>query len=160
MMAIAYAVLEGWISREAALTWLVEFWQAADPKTITNDYRDLLANNGYALCDLCPIEMMDSIRWAYNQQIMQSDFLRSLEDCEDCIPMGQEECLAIPRGRYERNSLDDLHKAMEWWACYQPEASLSLPSDSPPQLPKTCNTGFSPALILPKKKNEKEFWKL
>lgn len=43
-------------------------------------------------------------------------------DFEEALELGKDKCLEKLKTGLERNSLDDLHGAMSWWACFN-EAS-------------------------------------
>lgn len=158
LQAIAYGVLEGWISREDALSWFESLLKGADPKSVTNDDQDFYNNVGFVMCDLCPTEVMETVRWAFEHEVMLLDFMLAYEDFEDAIASGPEKCLEDLRHKYERNSLDDIHGAMEWWACFQPDTFLPPPEIRPSE-PSFTNSDFNMSAI-PKKKKKKKFWDL
>jgi hypothetical protein len=153
LQAVSYSVLEGWISREAALHWFESFLKSADPATVTEDDIEFYISVGYVLCDLCPAEVMDTVHWAFEQEVLIDDFMLAKEDFEDALARGPDGCLAELKTSYERSSLADLHQVMAGWACFQPPRPVSPP---PMSVPASRYPRSAPK--TPKKK--KKFWDL
>lgn len=148
--AMTYAVVQGYISHEEALQWLVDFLKVDDPKAVTDDDQEFFISLGYSLCDLHPAAVMDTIRWAYDNGVLEDDFMLAFEDFEAAIKGRPEQSLKKLRENFERNSLKNVHKAMEWWASFQPQTPVkpSVPQIQTPK-PKPMKT-----------KKKKNFWDL
>jgi hypothetical protein len=120
--ALAYAVVEGYDSRESVIEFFGTLFTGKEAEEIS-DFWGLLAG---IVCDLYPKEIMDVIKQAYELilpgMIQYSYFEKALE-------LGKEKCLENVKIDLERDNLDDIHASMSWWACFN-EESKSIPSST------------------------------
>ena len=145
--AITYAVIEEITTREDALSFfggLLAEDQAGEDSTF---YSQLACS----ICDLYPEELMDAVHAAYKQGLID-EFFVGIEEFQEALKDGKEKCLADLSERLSNRSLEDFHKSMEWWACFNHE------SDKPfvPKQP-IFELWDKPA---PKPKKKKAFWDL
>jgi hypothetical protein len=131
VQAIAYGVAEGTLPREEALSFLggllKEGW--ADPSG--------LFYNQIAACieDLYPEELMDSIEAAYAQGLIDPAYITP-ENFKETLARGKEKCLLDLKAALEERSMDDVHKGMSWWACFQEKYEPMPPSFNERNAPK------------------------
>jgi hypothetical protein len=148
--SLTFAVVQGWISREEVLQWLVDFYKVEDPKAVTDEDREFFISVGYSLCDMHPVEVMDTIRQAFDDGVLEDDFMLAQEDFETAIKGSQEAAFERLQENFERNALKDIHNAMEWWASFQPQPKVK------PSKPLTPRPAPKPMKI----KKKKNFWDL
>lgn len=150
MTAITYAVIEGLIAREDALSFfggLLTKGQALEG----SPFYDQLA---CAICDLYPEELMDQVQKAYEQDLIDRVFV-GIEDFQAALKDGKEKCLADVRKELDRQSLGDIHKVIKEWVYLDDESDRPfIPESKPPKIP---NFSYQAA---PKQKKKKAFWEL
>lgn len=123
--ALAYAVAVDYISRKEVVEFFGELFTGNEAAEIS-DFWGLLA---IILADLYPVEIMDTIRDAYENGLIMPGFI-DYEDLERSIKLGEKYCLDNLRRDFEYQSIDDIHKSMSWWACFKkdsPKSSLGQP---------------------------------
>ncbi len=125
--AMAFAVVEGILSREDVLAFLGSLF-TGDEADEGSDFWGLLACN---ILDLYPEEYMDIIKTAYEDELIFSGIV-NLKDFDKVLKKGKEKCLKELKTDLERNSLDDIHSCMDWWACFNEEQELSFSSIDAP----------------------------
>ena len=114
--AMAYAVVEGIASREEVISFFGTLFTGNEADEIS-DFWGLLAN---IACDLYPEELMDTIKKAYENELIPSGII-GYKDFKRALAEGKEECLERLKTDLERQSLDDMHDSMSWWACFDEE---------------------------------------
>jgi hypothetical protein len=145
--AIAYAVIEGIITREDALSFFGGLFTKDEATEDSTFYSQLACS----ICDLYPEELMDIIQEAYDQELIDKFFV-GIEEFQKALKDGKEKCLADLSESFSNRSLDDIHKSMEWWACFNREKDKpSVPE------PPSFDYWNNPA---PKPKKKKAFWDL
>ena len=84
--------------------------------------RPSMAWNGLvsACVDLCPEEVVKEIRRAYEDGLVNPDFIR-WKNVERGLALGKEGAMKDLRSRY--HLITDVEEEMEWWACFREEAS-------------------------------------
>jgi hypothetical protein len=123
--AITYAVVEGLISREEALSFLGSLLTGDEAEPDSVFYGEVAC----CMCDLYPEELMDKVREAYKSKLIPSFYI-DLNSFHVALRQGKEKCLARLREEVARRTLDDIHESMSWWACFHPEKSgLFSPSE-------------------------------
>jgi hypothetical protein len=145
--AIAYAVIEGIITREDALSFfggLLTEDQASEDSTFCSEI-------ACSICDLYPEELMDLIHSAYEQGLIDESFV-GIDEFQQALKDGKETCLADLSERLSNRSLEDFHKSMEWWACFNHERDQPFVPKQP-----LFEMWDKPA---PKPKKKKAFWDL
>jgi hypothetical protein len=123
--AMAYAVIEGIASRKEVISFFGSLFTGNEADEIS-DFWSLLAN---FVCDLYPEELMDTIKKAYNNDLIFSGMIR-YEDFKKALADGKEKCLERLKADLERNSLDDIHDSMSWWACFNEDQQSYAAPDS------------------------------
>jgi hypothetical protein len=146
--AITYAVLEGIITREDALSFLGGLLT----KDQANENSDFYSQLACSICDLYPEELMDKVHAAYDQGLIDKFFV-GIEEFQEALKDGKEKCLANLSEQLSRHSLEDIHKSMEWWACFNQERDQLFAPKQP-----ILEFWDQPAPKKPKKK--KAFWEL
>jgi hypothetical protein len=145
--AIPYAAIEDIISREDALSFLAGLLPADEAKEDSTFYSQVAC----AICDLYPEEVMETVQKVYDRGLIDELFL-GIEDFQRALDNGKAKCLEELRKEMAYRSSKDIHKSMEWWACFEQEKKKSsIPKK------KVLDTLFNPA-SKPKKK--KSFWEL
>lgn len=120
--AIMYGVAEGIVKREEALSFFGGLFEG-DAANVSGAFYDIVA---CCIHDLYPDELMGTIEEAYRKGYIHSGHI-GLDDFQRAISRGKEQCLLDLQGELERRSLDDLHKSMSWWACFQEKPEQSIP---------------------------------
>lgn len=107
---------------------------------------------------------MDTVRWAFDQNILQSDFFLKIEDFEGAIAQGKEARLKQLEKNYQSRVWTHIHDEMSPWTCFKENAS---PSKMPPPSVSAIGPKLSPTLsplasppTQQKKKKKKAFWDL
>lgn len=121
--AMAYAVVEGIVSREDVLDFYGSLFTGHETDS-DSDFWGLLAN---LVCDLYPEELMDTINKAYTDNLISPGIIQ-YKEFEDTIKDGKEKCLYELRLNLENCSFDDIHASMSWWACFEQENKPVFPS--------------------------------
>lgn len=142
--AMAYAVVDGIGSRDEVLSFFATLF-TGDETDEDSDFWGLLAN---IAVDLCPEEIMDTIKHAYEDGFIAQGLIR-YEDVEKALEDGQEKCLERLRIDLERHSMDNIHASMSWWACFA-EASIA------PSLPAALEDDLLPGDYDPSKHKVKK----
>jgi len=145
--AIAYAVIDNLITREDALSFLGGLFVEEQVDEDPTFYSQVAC----AIYDLYPEELMDTIKDAYDRDLIDRFFI-GIADFQEALNDGKEKRLAQLRENFSDHSLDDIHKSMQGWACF------SRGSDKP-SVPKqpAFQSWNSPD---PKQKKKKAFWDL
>ena len=124
LRAMAYAVVDGITSREEVISFFGTLFTGNEADEIS-DFWSLLAN---FVCDLYPEELMDIIKKAYDNELIFSGMIR-YEDFKKALADGKEKSLERLKIDLERQSLDDIHDSMSWWACFNEEPQSHAPPD-------------------------------
>ena len=122
--ALAYAVVEGYDSRESVIEFFGTLFTGKEADEIS-DFWGLLAG---IVCDLYPEEIMDVIKQAYVDELILPGMIQ-YSYFEKALELGKEKCLEKVKIDLKRDSLDDIHASMSWWACFN-EESKSIPSST------------------------------
>ena len=153
--AMAYAVVEGIASREEVITFFGTLFTGNETDE-DSDFWGLLAGLAY---DLYPEEIMDTIKKAYNGDLIASGMIR-YEDFEQALEDGKDKCIERLKTDLERQSLDDIHDSMSWWACFDNEESQIYSAQDPDDLinysPLTASNQSSHKINKKKKKAKKK----
>ena len=120
---MAYAVVNGYVSRELVLELFGTLFTGEETDEIS-DFWGLLANY---ICDLYPEEIMDVIKQAYEDGLIMPGLIH-YNDFEEALALGKDKCLDKLKTGLERNSMDDIHGTMSWWACFNEENLFFSPS--------------------------------
>ena len=123
--AMAYAVVEGIASRKEVISFFGTLFTGNEADA-DSDFWSLLAN---FVCDLYPEELMDTIQKAYDNDLIFSGIIR-YEDFKKALADGKEKCLERLKADLERQSLDDIHDSMSWWACFNEDQQSYAAPDS------------------------------
>ncbi len=128
--ALAYAVLEGYISRKEVLA----FFEPLFTESAAREGSDFFSLMAMIAEKLYPEEIMDTIRNAYEEGLISEGMIR-YEDFDSALKKGKEDGLNWLKRDMKQSSLDDIHNSMSWWACFNPESrepAPSIPTFSPP----------------------------
>ncbi len=123
--AMAYAVVEGIASRDEVISFYGTLF-TGDETEEDSDFWGLLAN---FVCDLYPDELMGTIKKAYDNGLIYSGII-GYQDFKRALVDGKEKCLERLKIDLERQSLDDIHDSMSWWACFNEEPQSHAPPDA------------------------------
>jgi hypothetical protein len=111
--ALAYAVVEGYVSRESVIEFFGALFTGKEADKIS-DFWGLLA---VIVCDLYPEEVLEVIKQAYADELIIPGIIQ-YSYFEKALDLGKEKCLERIKIDLKRNSLDDIHASMSWWACF------------------------------------------
>lgn len=114
--ALAYAVLEGYISRENALGFFNTLFTGTEADEIS-DFWGLLA---MIILDLYPEESMEVIKQAYDDELIFPGMVE-FGDFEKALSLGKDKCLEKLKTDLKKDSLDDIHARMSGWYCFDHE---------------------------------------
>lgn len=115
--AMVFAVAEGMAQREDVVSFFGSLFRE-DMAESGSIFWDLWAS---AVLDIYPEELMDKVKSAYDKGLVShgvvgyKHFRKALEE------ESGETSLQRVREELQRRSLDDLHRRMSWWACFEPE---------------------------------------
>lgn len=113
--ALAFAVAEGVAGREEVLAFYEKLF-VRDEADEVSDFWSLMAM--FAV-DLYPVEIMDTINRAYENELIFPGMIR-YEDFENAFAEGPEKGLERLRSEYRQFLLEDIHREMSGWACFRP----------------------------------------
>lgn len=111
--ALAYSVVEGYVSRKE----VVEFFGNLFTGNETDEASDFWGLLASIACDLYPEEIMDVIKESYENGLIMPGLIGQ-KHFGYALDMGEEECLERLQQNREDHNLDDLHRSMSWWACF------------------------------------------
>ncbi|MBT3805341.1 MAG: DUF1186 domain-containing protein [Desulfobacula sp.] len=112
--ALSYAVIKGYVSRESVLELFGTLFTGEEAGE-TSDFWGLLADY---VCDLYPEEIIDVIKQAYEDGLIIPG-MTHYSDFEEALEIGKDKCLEKLKANLERNSFEDIHDTMSWWACFK-----------------------------------------
>jgi Protein of unknown function (DUF1186) len=142
VQALAHSVVEGFETREAVLSFLCKLFTGTEATSVS-DFWSFLAMNVQSLYpDVC----METINKAYEDGLISPGLIR-YESFDRTLKAGKEKCLENLKGISNYLSLDDIHKSMSWWACFDNDE------------PEPFDTALEPAAfnpVKPIKKQEKK----
>ena len=142
--ALTYAVLLGFESRKDVLSFLCGLF-TGDEAAADSEFWSFLA---LYIEYLYPDECMETIKKAYQEGLVSPGVIR-YESFEKTLKNGQEKSLERLKDHFSKNSLDDIHKSMSWWACFNEDG----PTRS---APKILDSGFNQTRKVKKKKIKKK----
>lgn len=114
--AMAYAVADGTADRDETLAFFNSLF-AGDEADPDSDFWGFLACN---ILELYPEESMDVIKRGYEAGLISPGMV-GYDSFEMALKEGREKTLERLQHKYQRDSMDDIHRCMSWWACFQPE---------------------------------------
>ncbi len=114
--ALVFAAVDGMTPREEVLEFFGSLF-TGDETASHSDFWGLLA---CYVRDLYPEELMDVIAQAYEDGLIAPGLV-GYESFEKILAEGKERTLKRTRENMQRQSLDNVHDHMSWWACFQPE---------------------------------------
>jgi hypothetical protein len=124
LSAMAHAVVEGIASREEVISFFGTLFTGNETDE-DSDFWGLLAN---FVCDLYPEELMDTIKKAYDDGLISPGMIQ-YEHFNKALEDGKERCLERLRTDLKRQSLDNIHDSMSWWACFNEESQIYSAQD-------------------------------
>ena len=113
LRAMTYGVVDGSLPRDEVLLFfrnILENRRSEQP----SHFFDQMAS---CICDLFPQELMDLVKECYDDGYLHPGYI-GLESFESALKAGKETCLKNLQESLERDSLEDIHAAMSWWACF------------------------------------------
>ena len=146
--ALAYAVLEGYISKESVVEFFGTLFTGEEADEVS-DFWGLLAITVHSLY---PEEIMDVIKQAYDNELINPGMIH-YSDFEKALEFGKDKCLERLKFDMERDSLEDIHAAMSWWACFNEERKTY---SSSPWIPTNSLSGHFKSASGQSKKNKKK----
>jgi len=138
--ALAYAVVEGYVSREDVVTFFGTLFTGQETDEVS-DFWGLMA---IIVCNLYPEEIIEIIKQAYDDELIMPGMI-PYSEFEDALKLGKNKCLERLKIDLERHSLDDIHGSMSWWACFNPNIGPDSPQPAAEQGPEL-GLGFKPLL--------------
>ena len=151
LSAMAFAVVEGIASREEVISFFGTLFTGNETDE-DSDFWGLLAN---FVCNLYPEELMVTIKRAYDNGLIYPGMIR-YEDFEQALEDGKERCLERLKSDLERQSLDDIHDSMSWWACFKEKSQSYSAPDSLINYTHPANFDQSTTKFKKKKKKVKK----
>jgi len=114
--ALVFAVAAGLLPREEAMTFFSTVFtgEEAEPDSA---FWGLITD---CVLDLQPQELMPLIEEADARGLLDGSFLVD-EDFSRALNQSIDQCLEDVRREMQRDSLDDLHRQMSWWASFKNE---------------------------------------
>jgi hypothetical protein len=155
LQAMSYAVPAGIADREEMLEFFGTLFTGTETDS-DSDFWGLLACN---ILELYPEESMSVIERGYEEGLISPGMV-GYDAFERALTAGRDKTLERLHLEYERDSMDDIHRCMSWWACFQPdEAPRSDPDLASPffDMPATIPTkGQKKKNAKTKKKKRKQ----
>ena len=126
LKSLVLGVLEGVLDRDETLAFFSSLF-TGEEADYPSDFWNYLAKCVY---DLYPEELMDTIKKAYTEDLIDSDMI-GIQDFEFALEKTKEEFIGERRLEEHHKSLDDLHSRMSWWACFDRKIDVPRISISP-----------------------------
>lgn len=114
--AMAYAVLEGFIAREA----VIGFFHSLFTDGMAEEDSDFWSLLAMIILDLHPGESMDVIQRAYDEEWIFPGMVE-FEDFEKALSFEKDACLEKLKQDFLTRSLDDIHARMSWLSMFRAE---------------------------------------
>ena len=70
--------------------------------------------------DLCPIEVVEDLRQAYEADLVDPRFI-AWDDIEEALALGKERAMATLQSTHAYKLVTDVHEEMSWWHCFNEE---------------------------------------
>jgi hypothetical protein len=121
MRAMVFAVADGMVPREEVLTLFSSLFTGNEADS-DSSFWSFLANS---VCDLYPEEMMEVIEKAYRDGLISPWIIR-LESFERTLKTGKEQTFERVRTKIRRESPENVHDYMSWWACFRANEPSSI----------------------------------
>lgn len=121
--ALAYAVIKEYVSRESVLELFGTVFIGEEAGDMS-DFWGIMADS---VCALYPEEIIDVIQQGYEDGLIMPG-MTNYSDFEDALELGKDECLEKLKVDLERNSFEDIHDTMSWWACFNDKSDVLSPS--------------------------------
>ncbi len=126
LRSMVIAVLDGALDRDETL----EFFSSLYLNKKDDFPEEFWTSFVRCVYDLYPLELMDTVKALYAEDLIELFFVR-LEDLESALEQDKETFLEERRIDKQRHSLDDVHKAMSWWACFNQKRDNPRISQTP-----------------------------
>ena len=126
LKSLVLGVLEGVLDRDETLAFFSSLF-TGEEADYPSDFWNYLAKCVY---DLYPEELMDTIKKAYTEDLIDSDMI-GIQDFEFALEKTKEEFIEERRLEEHHKSMDDLHSRMSWWACFDRKIDVPRISSSP-----------------------------
>jgi hypothetical protein len=132
LSALAYAVADGAADRAEIVAF---FGALLEQRAASEDaaFLDLLVGT---VVDLCPAEILNDIKRAYDEDRIDSMII-DYEGVEELVKQGPEAGLNRLRQEMQRHMPDDFHGAMDWWAMFR---------EQPAGRPNSMRTTMAPSV--------------
>ena len=130
--ALVYAEALEMISRKEVISFFGSLFAVSEAEENYSDFWSLAAIH---ICALCPEELMDTIKKAYEDELIWPGMI-NYKEFEEVLREGREKCREKVKKEIQLHSFDDIHGRMAWWACFKqkqaPPVSF-LDEYTPPQ---------------------------
>ena len=110
-------------TREDVLAYYQSLFQGRLPRKFSMLWNGLVWSSTH----LCPEELYEDIKQAYEDALVESGVIR-LADVEEFLQRGKERVLDELSSNQRYRLITDTIKEMEWWACFRSADRLSSPS--------------------------------
>lgn len=122
--AIMFAVADGIIAREEALTFFASLF------TGNEDRRGSIFWSILAACvrDLYPEELMEVIKQGYKDELISPFFIDD-EEFRRTLRAGKEQALLRLQDKFRRRVPDDVHDYISSWPCFKQDKPKTSPLD-------------------------------
>jgi hypothetical protein len=130
--ALVYAEALEMIPREEVVSFLDSLFADSEAEEDASNFLSLAAMH---ICDLCPEELMDTIRKGYDDGLIWPGMI-NYKEFEEVLCEGREKCREKVKKEIQLHSFDDIHGRMAWWACFEQKQAppvSSLDGYTPPQ---------------------------
>ena len=148
--AMTFAVVEGFASREEVISFFGTLFSGNEADD-DSDFWGLLAS---FVCDLYPEELMSTIEKAFDDDRIAPEMI-GLGEFNTALENGKEWCLERLKKDLERQSLDDIHDSMSWWACFNEEPQFYSAQEPDDLINYTHLAQANPSTQKNKKKKKK-----
>jgi hypothetical protein len=125
LKAMVFGVAEKKFERKKLISILDQLFMD-NPASYGWDFADRLARHSY---NIFPEELMDTINKAYEDGLIAPGFIGP-QDFEAVLKAGKTTRLEAIKAELHKNSLDDIHNRMSWWACFNQKKPRISPSPS------------------------------
>lgn len=125
--ALVFAVAEGLIPRIE----IIRFFGPVFADEMAFPESEFITMLSHAIFDLNPAELIDVVRLAYRQDLIDPLYIGTIEDYEKDLEKPIEECLMEKRAELEKHSSPDFHARISWWAMFTEKPAPKLTDYTP-----------------------------
>ena len=122
LYAMLALTLSGDKTRDEVMSYYSCLFEATLNEEPSDDREDVLTTIAYCATELCPEELYDKIKEAFENELID-EFLLDLEEVDEKMAEGKDAVMPRLRENRHYHLVDSAVEEMEWWAWYRESAA-------------------------------------